>query len=60
MRFGVGMGGTLTAKNVGEHAKVVEDSGFSYLTLVDSPQRSRDVHIMMALAAMATDRKSVV
>ena len=56
MHFGVGMGGTLTTKNVGEHAKVVEDSGFTYLTLVDSPIRSRDVHIMMTLAAQATNR----
>ena len=59
MHFGVGMGGTLTTANVGEHARVVEDSGFDYLTLVDSPTRSRDVHIMMTLAALATSRIKV-
>ena len=54
MNFSVGMGGTLTLDEVSEYAKVIEDSGFDYLTLVDSPARSRDVHIMMVQAALAT------
>ena len=56
MDFSVGMGGVLTTGQVGEMARVVEDSGFTYLTLVDSPYRSRDVHVMMTLAALATKR----
>ncbi|MFQ5875609.1 MAG: LLM class flavin-dependent oxidoreductase, partial [Dehalococcoidia bacterium] len=56
MDFGVGMGGELTTDQVAEHARVVEDSGFTYLTLVDTPASARDVHVMMTLAALATKR----
>ena len=56
MKFSVGMGGELRTDQVADHARVVEDSGFDYLTLVDSPASSRDVHVMTTLAAMATNR----
>ena len=56
MKFSIGMGSTLTTAEIPAHAKAAEDAGFSHLTLVDTPTMSRDVHVMMMLAAQATSR----
>ena len=54
MKFSIGMGSTLRTDEVATHAKAAEDAGFAELTLVDTPTMSRDVHVMMMLAAQAT------
>ena len=56
MNFSIGMGSTLAAGEVGVRARAAEDAGFTHLTLVDTPTMSRDVHVMMTLAAQATER----
>ena len=56
MNFSIGMGSTLAAGEVAVRARAAEDAGFSHLTLVDTPTMSRDVHVMMTLAAQATER----
>lgn len=56
MKFSVGMGSPMTLDQVATEARVVEDSGFDYLTLVDTPASARDMHVMMAVAANATTR----
>ena len=56
MKFSIGMGSTLSIKDVAPHAQAAEAAGFSHLTLVDTPTMSRDVHVMMMLAAQATER----
>lgn len=55
MNFSIGMGSTLAIGEVGVHARAAEDAGFTHLTLVDTPTMARDVHVMMTLAAQATD-----
>ena len=37
MKFSVGMGSPMTTAEVGDEARAVEQSGFDYLTLVDTP-----------------------
>ena len=56
MKFCVGMGSPMTMHEVADEARAVEESGFDYLTLVDTPATARDVHVMMTVAAMATER----
>ena len=56
MNFSIGMGSTLATGDVGVRARAAEDAGFTHLTLVDTPTMSRDVHVMMTLAAQATER----
>ena len=56
MNFSIGMGSTLAIGEVGVHARAAEDAGFSHLTLVDTPTMARDVHVMMMVAAQATER----
>ncbi len=56
MKFSVGMGSPMTTHEVADEARAVEESGFDYLTLVDTPATARDVHVMMTIAAMATRR----
>ena len=56
MNFSIGMGSSLAAGEVGVRARAAEDAGFTHLTLVDTPTMSRDVHVMMTLAAQATER----
>ena len=56
MKFSVGMGSPMTTHEVAVEARAVEESGFDCLTLVDTPATARDVHVMMTVAAMATER----
>ena len=56
MRFGVAIGTNMNISQIGHIAKVVEESGFDYLTVVDTPMSSPDVHIGLAVAAMNTRR----
>ena len=56
MKFSVGMGIPMTLAEVESESKVVEEAGFDYLTLVDTPALGRDMNIMMAVAANATNR----
>ena len=55
MQFAVGMGRSEKMDEIGDHAKVAEESGFSFLTLVDVQNMCRDVYAMMAIAALNTD-----
>ena len=52
--FSIGLGRKESLNEIGDYARVAEDSGFKQLTLVDMPFVSRDVHLMMALSAQST------
>lgn len=55
-RFGIGMGRHLTTKDVGAHAAVAEECGFEHVTILDDITLTRDVYVMLTLAALATSR----
>ena len=54
MDFGVGMGRDLRMDELADHALVAEESGFSHLTLLDQPHVTREMLVMMTVAAMNT------
>lgn len=56
MDFSVGMGRNLRIDEIADHARVAEECGFSHMTLVDQPNLSRDVYVMMTIAALNTHR----
>ena len=56
MKFGVAIGTNMSIQEIGHISKVVEDSGFDYLTIVDTPSSSPDVHVGLTVAAMNTKR----
>ncbi len=56
MQFTVGMGRNERIDEIGSHARVAEECGFSHMTLVDQQNMSRDVYPMMLLSAMSTNR----
>jgi 5,10-methylenetetrahydromethanopterin reductase len=59
MNFGVATGRALRIDEIPRHAQVAEECGFSYLGFVDQPSMDRDVHVMMAVAALHTRRIGV-
>ena len=59
MRFGVGMGRSESVNEVGEHARLAEDSGFEHVTLVDEPFLARDVFTALAMVALNTERVQI-
>lgn len=59
MRFGVGMGRSESVNEVGEHARLAEDSGFEHVTLVDEPFLARDVFTALAVVALNTERVTI-
>ncbi len=54
--FSVGIGRNLRINEIGEHARVAEQCGFSHVTFVDQQNLNPDVYVMMTLASMATHR----
>ncbi len=52
--FSVGLGRNEPLDEIGEYARIAEESGFSHVTWVDVPFLSPDVHVMMTLAALNT------
>ncbi len=56
MDFAVGMGRNERMDEIGDHAKVAEESGFKYVSFVDQPYMSRDVLTMMTMAGTNTRR----
>jgi len=56
MKFAIGIGRNETINEIGDHARVAEESGFDYLTAVDMPFLSREVDSMMTLAAVNTKK----
>ena len=56
MKFAIGIGRNEPITEVGDHARVAEESGFDYLSAVDMPFLSREVDSMMTLAALHTSR----
>jgi 5,10-methylenetetrahydromethanopterin reductase len=56
MDFGVALGRALKTHEIGDHARVAEESGFSYMGFVDQQNLDRDVYVMMTLAALNTRR----
>ncbi len=56
IEFSVGLGRNERIDEIAGHAKVAEQSGFSHLAFVDQPNVSRDMYVMMAIAAMNTSR----
>ena len=43
MRFGVGMGRSESVNDIGEHARLAQNSGFEHVTLVDEPFLAREI-----------------
>jgi 5,10-methylenetetrahydromethanopterin reductase len=56
MDFGVALGRALRISDVADHARVAEESGFSYMGFVDQQNLDRDVYVMMTVAALHTHR----
>jgi 5,10-methylenetetrahydromethanopterin reductase len=56
MDFAVGIGRTESIHEVGDHAKVAEESGFKYVSVVDIPYLGREVDSMMTMAALSTKK----
>ena len=54
MDFAIGIGRTESMHEIGDHARVAEESGFKYLTIVDIPYLGREVDAMMTMAALNT------
>ena len=54
--FSVGLGRNENVEEIADLSRVAEESGFSHLTLVDQPNLSRDVYVMMTAAALNTRR----
>ena len=51
MEFCVAIGDTPDVKLTADLSKAVENSGFSSMTVLDSPGKTIDVHLMLAIAA---------
>jgi 5,10-methylenetetrahydromethanopterin reductase len=56
INFAVGMNANERMDEIGEHARVAEESGFSFITYVDQPYMSRDVFASTTIAALNTRR----
>lgn len=56
MDFAVGLGRNERIDEIADHARVAEESGFTYATFVDIPFLNRDVYVMMTIAALNTHR----
>src|SRR5438128_5152426 len=56
MEFGIGFGQEIAATEVAEYIRLAEDAGFEHATFVDLGNVSREVHVMMTLAAMNSER----
>lgn len=56
MNFCVGMGERPDISLIADLARTTEESGFDYMTLLNSPAKSLDVHFMMTIAAQNTRR----
>ena len=56
LNFTVGMGRDMRIDEVASHARVAEESGFSHMSFVDLQNLSRDVYVMMTIAALNTHR----
>jgi 5,10-methylenetetrahydromethanopterin reductase len=56
MDFGVSIGRNDRIDQISELAIAAENWGFSHLGFVDSQNQSRDIYVMMAVAAQATNR----
>ena len=54
MDFAIGIGRTESMHEIGDHARVAEESGFKHLTIVDIPYLGREVDAMMTMAALNT------
>ena len=54
MKFNVGVGRNESAQLIAEVGRAAEESGFDYITVVDQPHLSRDVHVLMTVIAQAT------
>ncbi|WP_424860409.1 LLM class flavin-dependent oxidoreductase [Streptomyces sp. MMS24-I29] len=56
MKFGIGIGRTLTARESAKLARQADELGYEHCTFIDSQNLCRDSTAMMALAAAATTR----
>ena len=54
MNFAVGMNAHERMDEIGDHARIAEESGFSFITYVDQPYMSRDVFASTTIAALNT------
>lgn len=56
IKFGIGTGRNQPIAQIKGHAKRAEELGFDHITFLDSQNLSRDVYVMMTIAAMETSR----
>ena len=56
MDFAVGIGRSESIHEVGDHARVAEECGFKYVSVVDIPFLGREVDAMMTMAALNTGK----
>jgi 5,10-methylenetetrahydromethanopterin reductase len=59
MKYGIGVGRTLTARAAADLARAAEDLGYEQCTFIDSQNLCRDSVAMMTLAAARTTRISL-
>ena len=56
MKFGLGFGQDQNVHNVAEYARKAEALGYDHLTFADINNLAHEVHVMMTLAGMATEK----
>jgi len=56
MGFAIGIGGTESIHEVGDHVRGAEENGFVFVSVVDMPYLGREVDSMMTMAALSTKR----
>ena len=54
--FGIGLGQDQDVHDVARYAKVAEDLGYDHVTMIDMGILSQEVHVLMTVAAMGTER----
>ena len=54
--FGLGLGQDQDVHTVGQYAKFAEDHGYHHVTMIDMGTLGQEVHVMMTVAALATER----
>ena len=56
IEFGIGLGQDQDVHNIAQYAKTAEDLGFQHATAIDMGTLSQEVHVMMTVAALGTQR----
>ena len=54
--LGIGLGQDQSVHDVAHYAKLAEDLGYHHVTMIDMGTLSQEVHVLMTIAAMGTER----